>query len=46
MSARVVLSTMALKFDLLPEALRPQAAQYLEEDIKAKGGHLSTGFLG
>ena len=37
---------MALKFELLPEALRPPAAQYLEDDIKAKGGHLSTGFLG
>jgi alpha-L-rhamnosidase len=37
---------MALKFDLLPEDLRPKAAQYLEEDIKAKGGHLSTGFVG
>jgi len=37
---------MALKFDLLPEDLRPKAAQYLEEDIKAKGGHLSTGFIG
>ena len=37
---------MALKFDLLPDALRPKAAQYLEEDIKAKGGHLSTGFVG
>ncbi len=37
---------MALKFDLLPEELRPKAAQYLEEDIKAKGWHLSTGFVG
>ncbi|MFO1513818.1 MAG: alpha-L-rhamnosidase C-terminal domain-containing protein [Verrucomicrobiota bacterium] len=37
---------MALKFDLLPEELRAKAAQYLEEDIKAKGGHLSTGFVG
>ena len=37
---------MALKFDLLPEDLRPKAAQYLEEDIQAKGGHLSTGFVG
>ncbi|MEJ0091638.1 MAG: family 78 glycoside hydrolase catalytic domain [Limisphaerales bacterium] len=37
---------MALKFELLPEDLRPKAAQYLEEDIKAKGGHLSTGFVG
>jgi alpha-L-rhamnosidase len=37
---------MALKFELLPEDVRPKAAQYLEDDIKAKGGHLSTGFLG
>jgi alpha-L-rhamnosidase len=37
---------MALKFELLPENLRPKAAQYLEEDIKAKGNHLSTGFVG
>ena len=37
---------MALKFDLLPDELRPKAAQYLADDIKAKGGHLSTGFLG
>jgi len=37
---------MALKFDLLPDDLRIKAAQYLEEDIKAKGGHLSTGFVG
>ena len=37
---------MALKFDLLPEALRPVAAQYLEDDIRAKDWHLSTGFVG
>ncbi|HSY18292.1 MAG TPA: family 78 glycoside hydrolase catalytic domain [Candidatus Acidoferrales bacterium] len=37
---------MALKFGLLPEELRPKAAQYLEADIKAKGNHLSTGFVG
>ena len=37
---------MALRFDLLPAELRPKAAQYLEDDIKAKGGHLSTGFVG
>ena len=37
---------MALKFDLLSDELRPKAAQYLEEDIKAKGNHLSTGFVG
>jgi Bacterial alpha-L-rhamnosidase 6 hairpin glycosidase domain/Alpha-L-rhamnosidase N-terminal domain/Bacterial alpha-L-rhamnosidase concanavalin-like domain/Bacterial alpha-L-rhamnosidase C-terminal domain len=37
---------MALKFELLPDALRPVAAQYLQDDIKAKGNHLSTGFVG
>jgi alpha-L-rhamnosidase len=37
---------MSLKFELLPEELRPKAAQYLEQDIKAKGNHLSTGFVG
>ena len=37
---------MALKFDLLPDDLRPKAAQYLEDDIRAKGWHLSTGFVG
>jgi alpha-L-rhamnosidase len=38
--------TMALKFDLLPPGLRAKAAQYLVEDIRGKGGHLSTGFVG
>jgi len=37
---------MALKFDLLPEELRSKAVQYLEEGIKAKGWHISTGFVG
>src|SRR5690606_30266485 len=37
---------MALKFDLLPEHLRDEAAQHLEDDIIAKGNHLSTGFVG
>jgi alpha-L-rhamnosidase len=37
---------LALKFELLPAELRPKAAQYLEDDIKAKGNHLSTGFVG
>ena len=37
---------MALKFELLPDELRPKAAQYLADDIRAKGGHLSTGFVG
>ena len=37
---------MALKFDLLPDEIKAKAAQYLEDDIKAKGWHLSTGFVG
>jgi len=38
--------TMALKFGLLPEEMRAKAAQYLIDDITAKGDHLSTGFVG
>ncbi len=37
---------LALHFGLLPEALRPKATQYLVDDIKGRGNHLSTGFLG
>jgi alpha-L-rhamnosidase len=37
---------LALRFNLLPEESRAQAAQYLADDIKAKGNHLSTGFVG
>jgi alpha-L-rhamnosidase len=38
---------VALRFDLLPEEMRPRAAQYLAEDILTKhNGHLSTGFVG
>jgi alpha-L-rhamnosidase len=37
---------LALHFDLLPEALRPVAARRLVDDIAARGGHLSTGFVG
>ena len=37
---------LALNFDLLPEALRPKATQYLVDDIKQRRNHLSTGFLG
>jgi alpha-L-rhamnosidase len=37
---------LALRFNLLPEKLRPIAADLLEADVKAKGWHLSTGFLG
>lgn len=38
--------TLALNFDMLPEALRAQAAQRLVENIRAYGNHLTTGFLG
>ena len=37
---------LALRFDLLPESLRTNAADRLVADIKAKGWHLSTGFVG
>jgi len=37
---------MALKFELLPEAMRPLAASHLVDDITAKHDHLSTGFVG
>ncbi len=37
---------LALHFDLLPENLRARAAQHLVDDISAKKGHLSTGFVG
>jgi alpha-L-rhamnosidase len=37
---------LALKFDLLPPALRPPATAFLVNDIQARDWHLSTGFLG
>ena len=37
---------LALAFNLLPEDDRAAAAQKLADDVTAKGGHLSTGFLG
>lgn len=37
---------LALDFDLLPAALRPQAAARLGALIDAADGHLQTGFLG
>lgn len=36
---------MALSFDLIPEDLRQNAADYFAADVK-KFGHLTTGFLG
>ncbi|MFM9995554.1 MAG: family 78 glycoside hydrolase catalytic domain [Phycisphaerales bacterium] len=38
--------TLALAFDLLPEASRPEALRRLVADIEAKGNRLSTGFVG
>jgi alpha-L-rhamnosidase len=35
-----------LKFNLLPENLRDAASKFLVADIKSRGNHLSTGFLG
>jgi alpha-L-rhamnosidase len=37
---------LALQFDMLPEELRPQAAQRLAQNIESYGNHLTTGFLG
>ncbi len=37
---------LALQFDMLPEALRKQAAERLVQNIKDYGYHLTTGFLG
>jgi alpha-L-rhamnosidase len=37
---------MALRFNLLPEALRPKAAQYLADAVASHGDHLTTGFVG
>jgi alpha-L-rhamnosidase len=37
---------LALKFNLLPNDLRGKAAEFLANDIKSRGNHLSTGFLG
>jgi alpha-L-rhamnosidase len=38
--------TLALHMDMLPEALRAQAANRLAENVKEYGNHLTTGFLG
>ncbi len=37
---------MALKFDLLPDNLRPAAAQLLADNIRAHDDHLTSGFVG
>jgi alpha-L-rhamnosidase len=38
--------TVALHFDLLPEAMRPLAAQRLAEEIIKASYHITTGFVG
>jgi alpha-L-rhamnosidase len=50
-NGRLVSSTqtayvLALHFDMLPEELRKQAAEYLVQNIKSYENHLTTGFLG
>ncbi len=37
---------LALNFNMLPENLRPQAAERLAQNVKDYGNHLTTGFLG
>ncbi len=37
---------LALHFDLLPEQQRARAVQRLVDDIRERGDHLSTGFVG
>ncbi len=45
-SATQTAYTLALQFDMLPEALRKQAAERLVQNIKDYDNHLTTGFLG
>ena len=50
-NGRLVSSTqtayvLALNFDMLPEAMRKDAAAYLVKNIRSYGNHLTTGFLG
>ena len=37
---------LAIAFDLLPDSLVPIAANRLAQDVRARGTHLTTGFLG
>jgi alpha-L-rhamnosidase len=37
---------LALRFDLVPEALRPRLLTWLHEDLRARDWHLATGFVG
>ncbi len=50
-NGRLVSSTqtayvLALNFDMLPEGMRQQTAEYLVQNIKSYDNHLTTGFLG
>ena len=45
-SATQTAYVLALNFDMLPEAVRKQAAERLADNIKSYGNHLTTGFLG
>ena len=50
-NGRLVSSTqtayvLALNFDMLPESMRAEAADRLEQNVKRYGDHLTTGFLG
>ena len=38
--------TLALRFGLLPDALRPKVVQRLADDVAAHGNHLAAGFVG
>jgi alpha-L-rhamnosidase len=38
--------TLALQFNLLPDDLRAQAAEYLAKNVRDNGNKLSTGFVG
>lgn len=38
--------SLALAFDLIPEDRRAAAVDHLAADVRAHGGHLTTGFLG
>jgi alpha-L-rhamnosidase len=37
---------LAIAFDLLPDSIVPAAADRLAQDVRARGAHLTTGFLG
>ena len=37
---------LAIAFDLLPDSIVPAAADRLAQDVRSRGAHLTTGFLG